>query len=205
MLLIRLWKIVRAPFVAIWLFWLINRNQLITTTRDKMPGRQGVVNLVVLAFSFDTKTNEGSINMSLAQKVLEVLNGSNAVKTLFLQEEVYKALFNLPEIAEIDDWKGKEIVVIRYGDKDYLNSYGVVLEAIRQLPQGIRTEMVVVSHNHMFHRVKATIENLGVKVCGWMTAIGYDPRAEQPWVRSHKAFALREALAYVWFVLKGYI
>lgn len=205
-MLIWVWSIVRAFFVATWLFRVIRRNQLTTHGRDKMPDRGNNNSVILIAWSFGTETDEDSINTLLAQKVAEVYNGSNVVEKLFIQEEVYEAWLSMPQQPgsnDCDDWK--KIIIIGYGDKNYLNSCEVALKAIGSLQKRIGTEVLIVSHNHMLPRLKGIIKKLGAEVCGWLTVLEYDPEAKQPWVRSYRAFALREALAYWFFVLMGYI
>lgn len=196
-MLVLLWKIIRALFVAGRLCWLINMNRLTTSVRDKIPAGQKS-DLVLIAFSFGTEIGGNSINISLAKLVLAALE-IDIIKTIILQEEVYQSLLT---ICPNPNLRGKELTVIEYGDREYLNSCEVASEALKLANC---QKVFIVSHNHMFVRVSKTIEALGATVSGYMTAMGYDTQADQSRVRSNRAFALYEPAAYLYFVAKGYI
>lgn len=199
-MLIRLWKVVLAIPTAVCLFWLIIINYLTTSELNKMPDDEES-DLVLIAFSFDTKTDKNSINRHLAENVLLALR-INCVKTIILQEEVYLALLAIcPDV----NLKGKELIVVNYGSRKYLNSYEVASEALGAVTDLSNSSVLVVSHNHMFVRVRDILEKLGAEVSAYMTVVDYDAQANQSWVRSCTRFALREFVAYLLFVFKGYI
>ena len=169
----------------------------------ELTGRNGFkTHYLLIAFSFDTKTGDDSVNALLARQVLAAIKTST-VEKIIPQEEVYRALLI---ICSEPDWKEKELIIVEYNNREYLNSYDVASEALDLAGKHSHShEILIVSHNHMFPRVKAVLENLGRKVSAYRTAIDYDEQADQPWVRSNTAFALHEAAAYLFFVLKGYI
>lgn len=199
-MLVRMWKIFKALFVAGWLWRVIINNHLTTDVIGKLP-KKGTFESVLIALSFGTEIGVGSANAELAKKILEVYPGINIGK-IILQEEIYLVLRGI--FPNVDNFFRGKLFVVRYEGRDYLNSYEVVSEGFK-LAGGNVKKVFVVSHNHMFPRVKGILKNLGAKICGYITTMDYDSKAKQSWTRSNLRFAWHEALAYIFFALKGYI
>lgn len=188
--------IVALPRV-IYLFFQILGNCRLTNVLDELP----IGRFIAIAWSFDTTTGSKSINRKLAEKVYLLLKNENCLE-IFLQEEIYNVL----QTFCLDGLNVSKVKVVKYNGREYINAQHVFDEAFDLAgysPYGRR--VVIVSHNHMFARLRGMLENLGAIVCGHLTVIKYDKHANQSKVRSNWAFAVYEPLAYLAFVLMGYI
>lgn len=209
-LLRRLWKILEAIFTSIRIYGLVKKNRQLTDSLDWLS--VGAYDRAIIAFSFDTKTGEDSVNSILAQKILETIKTSLEslrIRVIILQEEVWEAMLLISPENEISDL-GEKLKVLKYkldknGKKIYLDSHDIGSGAVKIASEYNCRHTIVVCHNHMLKRVVAIIDNLGIRASSWLTTMKYDPQADQKWVRSYRAFALREALAYLFFAIKGWL
>ncbi len=193
-----IFKFILALPRAFCLFCQILGNRLLTSSLDKLPwlGR-----FVAIAWSFDTTKGRESINRLLAEKVYRLLKNDNCLE-IFLQEEIDDVLRTF----ELTGLNVAKVKVVRYKGREYINAQHVLEDAFELAGcDPSNKKVVIVSHHHMFVRLRGMLQNLGATVCGHLTVLKYDKQADQLWVRSRWIFAGYEALAYLLFVLKGHI
>lgn len=155
---------------------------------------------VIIAVSFGTRKRsdgDGLSNISLARYAAG-----------------YRRSYGIPVITQGEVYycpalrKGPIALVVYKHSKPgkYLDTYDALAQAVKYCRRHGYTRALLVAHPHHMLRCKLVLEKMDMVALPTDTwRVPYDPKSAQVWTRSARLFILREILARLMYLLKGWM